>query len=197
MAKNRRRRELPDGVSRLIKFKARQLVGHYGFNQTDRDDIEQDLAADLCLRLDRFDPARGKLKPFVDHLIKKAIATIIEHKLAAKRDYRCEQYSVDSSVCDSDGKENPRADVMDQNEAARRLSQPKRRFVRQADLALDLADFLLRLPPELRELSEHLKVMSPTEIARMTGRSRGAIYDRITLLRGLFEDAGLRKYLDD
>ena len=197
MGKFFKRRELPDGVSRLIQFKARQLVGHYGFNQTDRDDIEQALAADLWSRLDRFDPGRGKLKPFVDHLIKKCIATLIEHQLAAKRDYRCEQYSVDSSVCDSDGKETPQADVMDQNEAARRLHQPKRHFVRQADLALDLGDFLSRLPPELRELSEHLKVMSPSEIARMTGRSRGAIYDRITLLRGLFEDAGLRKYLDD
>ena len=193
MGEDHRRRELPDGVSRLIKFKARQLVGHYGFNQTDGDDIEQDLATDLLSRLDRFNPARGKLKPYVDHLIKKCIATLIEYKLAAKRDYRREQCSLDAPVRDADGNETQLGALMDENDGARRLGRQNMHFTDRAALA----EIRSRLPEGLRQLWDELKSVSQAEAARRLGIPRSTLYEQKKLLKQLCEDAGLRKYLDE
>jgi RNA polymerase sigma-70 factor (ECF subfamily) len=54
-----------------------------------------------------------------------------------------------------------------------------------------------RLRPELRELCERLRHMTLTEIARETGIPRGTLYERRSELQRIFEDAGLRDYLDE
>ena len=54
---------------------------------------------------------------------------------------------------------------------------------------------MARLPPKLRELCRRLKTETVAEIARDTGVSRAVIYESITKLRAIFEEAGLRDYL--
>ena len=67
-------------VVNLIRSKARQLIGRYGFTQSDYEDIEQDLWADLYHRASDYDPSLASPRTFVNR--------IIEHRTAALRDYR-------------------------------------------------------------------------------------------------------------
>jgi len=186
---------LPDYAARLIRFKARKLVGHYGYGRSDQDDIQQDLSTFLWQRLGRFDPDKGDLKPFIDHVVKKGIASLIERRLAAKRDYRREESSLNDPVRDVDGNETQRAALMDENEGARRLGRGHVHFTDRADLAAVLAEIRSRLPDELRPLWDELKTASPTEAARRLGIARGTLYERKKLLRRCCEDAGLEEYL--
>ncbi len=45
---------------RLIKYKARTLVGKAGFTASDREDLEQELILDLLHRLPRYDRNRAQ-----------------------------------------------------------------------------------------------------------------------------------------
>lgn len=50
---------LGEYAAKLIRKKARQLVGRYGFAELDIKDLEQELAIDLHLRLLKFDPVKA------------------------------------------------------------------------------------------------------------------------------------------
>ena len=188
---------LPDYAATLIRFKARKLVGCYGFGRSDQDDIQQTLAAFLWPRLSRFDRDKGDLRPFIDHVIKKGIASLIEHRLAAKRDYSREECSLSDPVRGADENEAQRAATMDENDGARWLGRQDVHFTDRADLAADLAEIRSRLPEELRPLWDELKAASPTEAARSLGIPRGTLYEQKSLLLRFCEDAGLEEYLDD
>src|SRR5262245_46018624 len=56
---------LTDYAKTFIRLKARRLIGHYGFTQSDRDDIERELMLDLLARLVHFDTEKGRLVTFV------------------------------------------------------------------------------------------------------------------------------------
>ena len=66
---------------------------------------------------------------------------------------------------------------------------------RQA-LAIDLAELMETLPPEWRMLCRRLGVETVSEISRDTGIARGTIYEWMGKLRAIFEEAGLREYLE-
>ena len=189
------RRELPGYAARLICFKAKKLVGHYGYGRSDEDDIQQELAAFLWSRLGRFDPDKGDLKPFIDHAVKKGIASLIERRLAAKRDYRRTECSLDAPVRDADGNETQRAAMMDENDGALRLGHERMHFTDRADLAAALTEIRSRLPERLRPVWDTLRITSPAGAARRLGIPRGTLYERIKVLRKLCGDAGLEEYL--
>jgi len=192
---NSRFQNLPDYAAKLIRFKAKKLVGHYGYGRSDEDDIQQELAAFLWSRLGRFDPDKGDLKPFIDHVVKKGIASLIEHRLAAKRDYRRAECSLDAPVRDADGNETQRAAMMDENEGARRLGREHMHFIDHADLAAALTEIRSCLPERLRPVWDELRITSPAGVARRLGIPRGTLYERIKLLRKFCADAGLEEYL--
>ena len=60
---------LDDFAVKLIKRKARQLAGRVGFLHADRQDLEQEMALDLLLRLPHFDPTLATRETFVARLI--------------------------------------------------------------------------------------------------------------------------------
>ena len=187
-------RDLPDYAARLIRWKAKRLVGHYGLRHCDRDDIEQELAMFLWPRLGKFDPEKGQLKPFIDHVIKKGIATLVKHRLAQMRDYHREECSLNAPVRDVDGDEAQRGARMDENDGARRLGRTARHFTDQSDLALDLEEAISRLPIDLGRLCEHLRIDLPAEVSRKTDTPAGTLYDRRKEVQQLFEDRGLKEY---
>lgn len=190
-------RKLPDYAARIIRFKARKLIGKYGFGPADQGDIEQELTLFLWRRLGVYDPTRGPLKAFIDHVIKHGIATLVEHQRAQKRDYQRKPRSLNAPVRSTEPESPERSALMDENDGARRLGRCRRDSTMLSDLALDVRERVARLSPELRELCELLRHASITEVAEKTGMPRGTLYERVNVLRRLFEDAGLRSYLDE
>ena len=188
-----------DGIDpyavRLIKYKARRLIGQAGFTASDREDIEQELVFDLLRRFPKYNPKRAQLNTFIARVVEHRVATLIEARKAGIRDYRRCPFSLNDRFEDADGRSVERVDTFDQEDYLLRTGAQSRPSDELSALAIDVAAVLETLPPELRELCRRLKAESVTEISRDTGVPRGTIYESIKKLREIFEDAGLKDYL--
>jgi RNA polymerase sigma-70 factor (ECF subfamily) len=88
-----------DGYARdVIRHKARQLIGKYGFTRDDYDDLQQEMMLDLLRRLGKYDPSRAGLSTFVARIVDRKVSTLIRHQRQEKRDYRRQVCSLDAQV---------------------------------------------------------------------------------------------------
>ncbi len=87
--------ELGDYAHDLIRSKARTLIGKAGFTSADCEDIEQELALDLLVRLENYDPRKSKRSTFMARVVEHRIATLLEERRAACRDWRLCRESLD------------------------------------------------------------------------------------------------------
>ena len=184
-----------DYAAKLIKFKARQLVGRYGFTEADRRDIEQELLLRFWLGSSSYTPGRGHVDAFSKAVIQNAVATLVEHQRAIKRGRQEYHQSLNDEV-ERDGKKPiERGDLLDQDTAPRRLGRVSRHFTDAADLRMAIEEVLKPLSTEAKALAEQLGLLNPTEISRNTGIPRGTICDRVAKLRKPFLEAGLEEFL--
>jgi RNA polymerase sigma-70 factor (ECF subfamily) len=179
----------------LIRHKARQLVGTYGFTEADRDDLEQELRVDLMRRLGKFNPAKAKLSTFTARVVEHCIATIIEARKAAKRDYRECDCSFNEPLTFEDGDDGELGDTIACETYMRRLSPASAGHVTRRDMSIDVASVLALLPQEQQRLCALLREHTVLEISDICQIPRGTIYDRIKEIRIVFEDAALGDYV--
>jgi len=183
-----------DYAVRLIESKARSLIGHYGFTDDDREDLEEDLMLDYLQRIPKFDPTRAKRSTFIARIVRNKIASIIEARKAQKRSYRTPVYSLFGWVRDKTNGYIPRIETVDADHYLLRRGRRRRRE-EVLDLRIDLSRATDLLTPELRDLCQRLEHQTPTEISRSTGVPRGTITDRMRKVRTVFEQRGMRDYL--
>jgi RNA polymerase sigma-70 factor (ECF subfamily) len=185
---------------RLIKHKARQLVGRAGFVEADRHDLEQDLVIDVLRRLPRFDPAIAKRETFIARIVEHHVATIVESQKAGIRDYRQRAGSLDERREEDDGSSADGPPVLDEKEYVRETLTSAQRDEDLHALRLDLEKVLSELPGDgsvdLRALCVRLQTSTVSDVSRETGVPRGTVYEAIGKLRTRFERAGLSVYLE-
>jgi len=186
---------IDDYAVRIIRYKARQLVGRVGFTESDRQDLEQEMVLDLLRRLPKFNPDRARLNTFIARVVEHKIATIIESQKAGMRDYRLCSCSLNDRFENEEGGSVERVDTINQDDYLQRTGRLSRPAAELCDLSFDVSKAIEKLPPELRELCVRFKTNTVTEISRDTGIPRGTIYESIKKLRAIFEDAGLKDYL--
>lgn len=186
---------IDDYAVRIIRYKARQLVGRVGFIESDRQDLEQEMVFDLLRRLPKFKPERAQRNTFIARVVEHKVATIIEAQKAGMRDYRLCSCSLNDRFENEEGGSVERIDTINQDDYLQRTGKLSRPISDLRGLSIDVRSVVEKLPPELRELCKRLQVESVTEISRDTGIPRGTIYESIKKLRTLFEDAGLKDYL--
>lgn len=167
--------KLDDATRALVRAKARQVVRRAGFVPADADDLEQDIAAHVWARLDRFDQSKADRQVFVRMIVGHAAATALCDRT---RRVRRAPPALARAVWDG----GARAEPVDPRAARREAA---------AALALDVAGVLETLPKKLRRVAEALKTHSVTAAARRLGVSRAAVYASLKELRRAFEDAGL------
>lgn len=188
-----------DGVEpyavRLIRYKARELAGRFGWSRSDQDDIEQELLLDLQKRLPKFDPDRAQMNTFISRLVDHKVASMIEAQKAAVRDYRKTRASLNSTLLDGEGSAVEFGATIPEQETQRRKGTPALGPAERRDLRIDLRRTLASLPPHLSDLAQRLVRSSPTEISRTTGTPRTTLLKRIQKIREHFERAGLAQYL--
>lgn len=190
-----------DGIDeyaiRLIKKRARQLIGSAGFTASDVPDLEQELAMDLLTRLPKFQEGRAHRKSFIAVAIKHRAATLVESQKAAKRDFRKVSFSLDQVFTGDEGKRSDgydrldREKILDFDGIRRGLPDQTEKMAR----AIALDRVLQKLSPDLRRLCDLLVELPISDIAKKTGLSRDTIYRRIKTLRETFESEGLREFL--
>lgn len=171
-------------ATRLIRIKASQLVGRYGFTESDREDIEQQLRLDLLRRLPDFDPALGDREAFVTCRIEYAVARIVERRSAHMRDWRLHR-SLHDTVADADG---------DAVERVETIPGPGP-TPEQRDLRLDLAALVEDLPPEWRTVCRRLPYATVKEIAAELSVSRRTVTRWLCDIRERLRSAGFEDYL--
>jgi len=195
MDASKKQQGIDEYAARVIRHKARQLVGTAGFTKSDREDLEQEMMLDVLQRLPKFDANKATHKTFVARIIERKISKLLRHQASEMRDYRRESYSLDERIDDGDGSTVARGETIAQEELDRRLGRRKRSDQEEWELAHDVAATLARLPEHLRRLCELLKTGSISEAAREMGVPRTTLNDHVKKLREIFEDAGLRDYL--
>jgi DNA-directed RNA polymerase specialized sigma24 family protein len=135
-------------VSRLIRTKAREVAGKYGFSWADIKDLEQEFWLDLLQRLSSYNPLRSQMDTFVTRLVMHKIANIKESQGAAKRDYRLCRTLLDEDVEDGEGGHTSRSTLFDEAECFRRLGWSYGPSEEQRDLKIDLAAVHRHAHPE-------------------------------------------------
>ncbi len=168
----------------VIRIKAHQLIGRYGFTESDRPDIEQQLALCLLEALPHYDPDKATRRTFICRIVDRAVADLARRRTAEKRAFTHRHVSLDGRA--SDGGEG-------QSEAPLVLTEDATGDLR--DLALDLADALETLPEKLRRLCEQLPDTPIAEIARREQVSRKTVYTWLKKLRRRFEQESLDDYV--
>jgi len=196
MGRDNRYEGLDEYAVKLIRHKARQLVGRAGLVAADRGDLEQDMVMDLLGRLPRFDPSKAKRETFIARIVEHRVATIIETQKAGLRDYRCNAGSLDERRADNGEGTGDTPPVLDQDSYRHETLQAARHDEEFRDLRRDMARVVEELPSDLRELCRRLLTSTVSEVSRETGVPRGTIYESVQKLRDRFEKAGLAAYLD-
>lgn len=188
--------DLGEYAERLIKRKAKRLIGRAGLVRSDQEDIEQELRLDLWHRLSRFDPDKSPRDMFTTCVVKYRIASIIESRKAPCRDYRRCRCSLNDPLDSESGDGSAeRGDLLGQDATRLRTGGANRPAEERVDLRHDIRTVLAGLPPELRGLCRRLMNRTPTEVAQETGIPRGTVYESMEVLRRRFEKANLREYL--
>jgi RNA polymerase sigma-70 factor (ECF subfamily) len=179
-----------DYAVRIIKHKARQLVGRYGLTFFDREDLEQELMIDLLQRMRHFNPAKAKKTTFMARIVERHIATILEARHAQCRDWRLCRVSLNTPHESDKGDTWELIDRVD-SEGTLGTCQPDTREIEINNLRIDVERVLNTLPEDLRDLCERLHESNMAEIARETGVARTTLYDKLTRIREAFREAGL------
>jgi RNA polymerase sigma-70 factor (ECF subfamily) len=177
-------------AARLIRIKARQLVGKAGFTEGDRPDLEQELMIDLLQRMRHFNPAKAKKTTFMTRIVERHVATILEARHARCRDWRLCRDSLNAPRGNEEGHTLELIDLVD---GAGYLGNPEREPREGAvhNLRMDMERVLDTLPADLRDLCDRLRESNMAEIARELGVARTTLYDKLAIIREAFREAGL------
>jgi RNA polymerase sigma factor (sigma-70 family) len=178
-------------IDRLLRAKARKLIGHAGLRHQDYEDVVQHLAAGLVPRMRSFDPSQGDRRNFVCRLLQRLGAKLLRYLRAEKRNpHRLRPLQ---GADFGEPHAGPEATVH-----ARRLGRKPAETVKQTDLAIDVASVMETLTPGERALAEKLlESGSIAEAARALGKPRTSLYTALRRLRQRYERAGLREILDN
>lgn len=179
--------ELGDYARDLIKNKARQIIGKAGFRASDLEDIEQELALDLIIRLPKYDPLRARQSTFMARIVEHKISSLISERYAQCRDWRRCQTSLDEPTSSNS--------ASNEETLGAQMSDTAADTPEDTDLLVDIQAALETLPDDMRDLWERLLRGNVRQVAQDLGLSRTTPYSRIKKLRQLLVEAGLDEYL--
>jgi hypothetical protein len=143
-------------TTKFIQTKVGELMRLPCFVESDRPDLIQEFVLDLLQRRPKFDPKTGTWPGFVVVVCENCYATILEHRLAAKRSPMREAGSLNWIIGDSDGNVTEYGHTIADGHQFRRTGQYCRSRQESWDLAEDVASEIVSLTCRFRVLFEWL-----------------------------------------
>lgn len=180
-------------VCTLISILVNKLIGHYGFIEADREDLERDLLLAVLEADEHWDSSRAQRNTFDNRVVIRKIASIIRHRTQECRDFRRCRESLDDLIQSGRGTVARRGDLLTEG-ADRRRSEGRSESSR-IDLESDIAASLNALNSELQVLCRLLTDGSRARAARILGVSKPTVFDRVGTIRERFAERGLAGYV--
>lgn len=182
-----------DRVYKQIQLKVRCMT-RSSSTTSEVDDLTQDAMTRVVMGLPSFDPDRGALTTFIDRVTHSSVIDSWRKQSAQKRG-RFRTLSLDAMAEDAESSVD---DLTWQLGAGGPLSTPTDRQPAGdgAELKQDIAATLENLPDSTRKLCQMVMRIGVSQTASELGVARGTIRRRLKKLRRLFEDAGMKNYLE-
>ncbi|MEN6358245.1 MAG: hypothetical protein ABFD83_14325 [Armatimonadota bacterium] len=184
-----------DGYSvHLIRYKAQRLIGYLGLTESDREDIEQDLAIHLRQNLPKHDASRGSLKTFINCVLDNRVKAIIKSRSCSTLDVRMHAYSIDAAAESARFDEFTMADILDTDDYQIMLGNVNRTLIEMVELRIDVRRAVSSLPEDLQKVCKLLSYTTVTAAARELGIKRSKLYEMMRRLRDILSAAGIKNY---
>ena len=160
---------LNDYALEQIKFRARTIGRQQGLSQDDIEDLRQDLALAVLELGDRFEPDTASHSTFIS----SALDWVIQKRVRDE-----EPQPVD--VYDLDEEEEPVTNDPRNGEMS---------FFDGINQAIDIADVIKSMPPELQEICTLLKSHSISEVCDHLGIGYAKLHRQMTRIRQIFQES--------
>ena len=171
-------------VQKLIRRKAKDMVGLFGFSKSDCEDLEQEFRFEILKQSAHYDQKKSSIQTFSDRVITHRIADLIEERQAQCRDWRkTVSLSEPLSGVEDDMTLEDCLDADGNIDARKSPYSPQQEA---SDQRRDIQRFLSRLEPQLRDFCLRLLRQTVAEIARETGEPASSLYDRWRHIRALY-----------
>jgi hypothetical protein len=181
---------------RMISAKVDLLVKQCGFNSSDRDDLYQNFALNLCRRSAKFNPDIGNWEAFVVVVCENHFADILERRMTAMRSRRREAGSLNRPIRDEEGTIRDRAELLGDTCHDRRTGRRSRSDRDRYEMSEDVTGTVGGLTSLQGFICGALsRGCSVSAIARHLKISRAEVSKEIAAIRRRFEQANLRDYL--
>lgn len=177
---------IDDYVLDRIRYRVEHLIGKFGYTQSDRDDLTQELILHLLEALPQLDPARGSRKTFICRVLDRKVRSLIRYQTAQKRDSQRVQQSIHDV--------RPDHPTFDEQAQRKRLGRASSTSTEHIDLQLDVAEVLQRMPERLRRVAQVLSSHTPQQAARILGVKPTRLEELMCELRLYFEEAGITDF---
>ncbi len=156
----------------LIRVKARQLVRRPEFSRADTEDIEQDLAIQIHLKIAQYDSNRSSLNTFLARVVDSSVAMMIRDRGRIKRGGGLRRkHSIDHDT-PSHG-------------TGCELGQTRTR--------IDVTSVLDELPGDLRELCGQLMLEKRSKVLKQRNVSPRRFESSLNLIREHFQKKGINR----
>ena len=164
--------EITDSLKRLIRSKARQVVGKAGLTHSDRADVEQDLWLDLLERWPKFRSDRASTNTFINRVLNHKVAMILRERRTAKRASSHNGRSLDVLCQDEDGETVTKAVLLHENVHHRRTGQSAPSTFEMLAMKVDMTSVLSSLAtrhPSMRRRSDGMPNTSKSPVHYLAG----------------------------
>jgi hypothetical protein len=174
-------------VVRIAKSAARRVIGRHGFTESDLPDLEQELVTAGLKALERLNPERGNGVGLVAAAVKSRLNALLVSRYAQKRDWR-KSCSLDTEI-PGRSEDDEASSLIESLPSGGNFGLPDKDGRNPAWKQLRCRDVnaaIGYLPPELQELCEDLKLMTPYEVMAERNLTHAQFYHRLAKIRRFF-----------
>lgn len=160
-----------------IDFRVGRLVEAFRLGDGEAEDLRQDMIAELLKARVRHNPARCQRNTFINRTLDRYYLHAARALANRQKHESMRPTPISAMPTFSPTVNDPRRGERSEQE--------------RVDVAIDLAEVVSNLPPELQRICEALRLYKPSEAARRLGMHRSTIYRAMREIRRHFTAAGL------